>query len=228
MKKIQKVFCYGIHNGGHEVIKALMKNGAINPNYLSGDNPNLIYFINHKGIITSIDAISEYGIIIRENYSEINLPHENFFHDGDILIKKNAKSFVIFKSFFIYDDYEKFNYYDITPGLIGTYSKNAHLSSFRLATPDEVKEFYLYLNSKGLEWNPDIKKFSKFHWCPEANEKFYSIEIRVIDNTMTVASNEHMLALTSSGNCFKHKSNAKKEAKKLYKDFINKLNEIPK
>ena len=111
MKEKQKIFIRGNKDRGDEIRGLLVGLGATN--YVSCDNDNYIYFINHENKISATLIDSEVGRIIMDNYKEIKLPGQEW-KDGDVLICdkwpgqcavfKKYREDDVFETYFIFDD----------------------------------------------------------------------------------------------------------------------------
>lgn len=76
MKEEWKVYIKGVPERGKEVINTLINLGAENNNECRDTDISCyyIYFINHKGHISSVSLNSEPAKIIMDNYREMHLP----------------------------------------------------------------------------------------------------------------------------------------------------------
>lgn len=97
----------------------------------------------------------DYEVTIEGN--QIIIKKQEGFKDGDILISKDSKYFVIFKS---YDKTTKFafNSYFNSVDILNFYW---FTEGFRLATEKEKQEFFDELKAKGLKWNAETKQMEK-------------------------------------------------------------------
>lgn len=79
------------------------------------------------------------------------------FKDGDILISRFQKEFVIFSNYSKNTQYLFDSYFNNTDNLDFDWFAN----NFRLATEKEKQEFFDELKAKGLKWNAETKQMEK-------------------------------------------------------------------
>lgn len=183
MKDEQKVFIRGVEGRGDEVIKMLEEHGGGNT-CLDGDVPGYLYFINHKGSITFATLDSEFGQILMDCYTELHLPEK--WKDGDILINKNADY-----KFCVFDDYlsktgsenELFFFHCEVAShkgesyLVSTNRGDFHdVNDYRLATPQEVEQFYEAIHEHCKDWDAENKRLVYRRWEPKENDSYYYID----------------------------------------------------
>lgn len=178
MKEEWKVFIRGVEGRGKEVIKMLENlggkiegDGHIKDNkYLIADNEYIIFTIDHNGYISGVNIQSEMAKIIMDNYREIILPGP--WEDGDILINKDRTEYTIFRKyshnsmFYNYDflisiDKENHIWYRISGE-----EKLYKIENFRLATSEEIKQFYNLLHKMNRDWDSEKKHLVKLKQIP--------------------------------------------------------------
>lgn len=93
--------------------------------------------------------------IVEDN--QIIIKKQEGFKDGDILISKDSKYFVIFKSYDKTTNYA-FNSYFNSADILNFYW---FTEGFRLATEKEKQEFFDELKAKDLRWNAETKQMEK-------------------------------------------------------------------
>ena len=134
MKEKQKIFIRGNKDRGDEIRGLLAGLGATN--YVSCDNDNYIYFINHENKISATLIDSEVGRIIMDNYKEIELPKMQW-EDGDTLVNNNYPSCrAVFKK---YNDGDTFDAYFILYDKAAYFDALAHVEDYHLASAEELK-----------------------------------------------------------------------------------------
>lgn len=196
MEEKQKVWIRGDKQRGDEVIKALEDLGADNGYTYNGKGENLLYFINHYGIIDFTLHQNEFSKVIRDNYKEIKLPER--WKNGDVLVNKEYENvFSIFKK---KDNEinvlsEVYLFTDFDSGRIDGFHYINNIE-FRLATSQEVEKFYELLHKHGKEWDDEKKRLVKWKWKPENGERFYTIDeycrADAHDNSPWISVNDKM------------------------------------
>ena len=145
MEEKKKVFIRGNKDRGDEIRGILAGLGATN--YVSCDNDNYIYFINHENEISATLIDSEVGRIIMDNYKEIELPPMPW-KDGDILafsqrrsiynISKRIDSYAVFKK---YTGKKTFESYIFIHGEEMHFGMTFPTAEFHLANEKEKEDF---------------------------------------------------------------------------------------
>ena len=86
MEENKKVFIRSCIGRGSEVINTLKELGATKVIEVSGEAKDTIYFIDHDNHITCALVDSEIGRIIMDTYKEIEIPQQQQWKEGDILV----------------------------------------------------------------------------------------------------------------------------------------------
>lgn len=226
MKKSQRVWIMGVENRGKEVISYLESLGGKNVFSETGTNANLIYYISHNLLIMSCDYDSEIGRILRDDYKEYILP-EYKFKDGDILKDEEYNIFMVFKEFCEPNERGFFSYLSVRRySCVTNTTLYAVTSSYRLATPSEIEEFYDILQELGYYWDCNNKQLIGFNWKPKYHETYYYItEYNSVCFQNWLDTDIEQIRWRAN-NCFKTKEEAEVKAKEIKKILKDKLSSV--
>lgn len=161
MKEEWKVYIGGIERSD-EIIKALTDLGAKNNDGLIDKyiSCHYIYFINHKGNISSVSIKSETAKIIMDNYREIKLV-KNRWKEGDILINNDGTCYKVFSEYDtnIITNFFGHNIQISVNGINAEYDGTwvCEIKDYRLATPKEIEHFHEILHKCGKDWDAEKK-----------------------------------------------------------------------
>lgn len=209
MEEKRKVFIRGVEDRGNEVITTLTNLGAKN-DVAEGNNSNCIYFIGHDGYINCIEIGSEFAKIIEDTYKEIKL-----WKDGDILFSENNNEFAVFAKwptdpdkFFSYITIWPWHQYYVTYQVIDK-------KDFRIATKEEIAQFYERLHSNGKDWDAEKKKLVDWKRKPAVGDRCWMVTSNGKVNMFLWFGDKTNMKLLDFGNCFHTKEDAKIAAKKI-------------
>lgn len=224
MKDEQKVYIRGVEGRGDEVLKMLEERGGKHL-YDGGNQPARIYFIGYDGMVYSAPIESVTGKILMDCYIELHLPEK--WKDGDILINKNADY-----KFCVFDDYlsktgsgnELFFFHcEVTSHkgesyLVSTNRGRFHdVNDYRLATPQEVEQFYEAIHEHCKDWDAENKRLVYRRWEPKENDSYYYIDN---DGDIVPDTWDEFTADDDRydfGNCFRTEEEARAMAEKVKK-----------
>lgn len=227
MKEEWKVFIRGVEGRGNEIIKILTDLGAENNSewtdkYMSSC---YIYFINHKGNISSASINSESAKIIMDNYREIKLPKQ--WNDGDILINKDKTDYKVFLKYDSDSD-TTFYAYNVSICVNGIITKClgsiwhgdmllCYREDYYLATSKEIEQFHNILHKAHKEWDAEKKQLVTYRWKPGMGEIYWV----VFANSNIVPYKWYNDSIDNNyfdfGNCFKTKEEAEAMVEKIIK-----------
>ena len=152
----------------------------------------------------------------------MDMNQNSLFKDGDILINKYKKEYIVYKekdsslymNFYIYLDRKLWKNID------SVRSEFRLVDSFRLATEQEIKYFQERLHYMHLDWDSNKKQLIEWY-IPKEDKVYYTIKINKgkfkIYSRVNIKSNIDK-QLIKSHNCFDTYENAEK--------VLNKINKI--
>lgn len=217
MEKRQRVFIKGVQGRDEEIIKALEDcGGYCHPHYI-GDKDNVIYYINHSGIIDHAKIYEEIARIIMDDYYEIKLP-EKQWKDGDILFSETDNEFAVFEVEHINSN--KFFSYLSTCYAGYLTHQDIPKRDFRLATESEIEQFYNRLHAINKDWDTEKKQLVDWVWKPNDKEAYYTIEINrgKVEARLRVCFNDDIdKELIKTCNYYRTEREAEKAAERVKK-----------
>lgn len=142
--------------------KILEDLGAKNSFDYDGNKLIYLYYIWHDGSIHVELIDNEYGQIIIDNYRELHLPKK--WKDGNILFSPKFESFAVYG----YDGSDNTTaiYCHVTKTDIISYPTRAMRCDYRLATPEEIKQFHELLHKHNKDWDSEKKHLVKLKQKP--------------------------------------------------------------
>ena len=152
----------------------------------------------------------------------MDMNKNSLFKDGDILINKYKKEYIVYKekdsslyiNFYIYLDRKLWKNID------SVRSEFRSVNSFRLATEQEIKYFHERLHHMYLDWDSNKKQLIEWY-IPKENKVYYTIKINKgkfkIYSRVNINNNIDK-QLIKFHNCFDTYENAEK--------VLNKINKI--
>ena len=149
--------------------------------------------------------------IVEDN--QIIIKKQEEFKDGDILISKDSKYFVIFKSYDKTTNYA-FNSYFNSVDILNFYW---FTEGFRLATEKEKQEFFDELKAKDLRWNAETKQIEKIRNRVACGEVYLYIDKNGIICQMHDLYDAFDTQLYNIGNYYllEEKEQAEKDAERI-------------
>lgn len=177
MEQKKKVYIRGCKGRGDEVIKMLTDLGASNRHgYLDGNNSEYVYFIDHNDNISIACYDSECGKILKDNYTEIELPPQKW-KDGDILFNEADNEFAVFESECIINSISTGKFLSYLVTFNGDYLSYQTIleKDFRFATKSEIIQFHERLHSIDKDWDAEHKKLVDWRWKPKKEEKYWYV-----------------------------------------------------
>lgn len=171
---MEKVWMRGVPGRGDEVTDMLKTFGGEVSAHSSqhSEDPRFICFINHAGNIDSVHESFELAKVIMDCYQPVGLPASKgpFWENGSILIRKDAPSNSGDKrgdAFAIVNANEKIvpffkAYAELTADNIINDNILLPFKKYRLATPEEIKEFVNRIMEMGKWWNPWSRKIENW------------------------------------------------------------------
>lgn len=144
-----------------------------------------------------------------------------YFKDGDILINKYKKEYLVYKekdsslyiNFYIYLDRKLWKSIDsVRPEF-------RLRDSFRLATKQEIEYFHERLHHRHLDWDSNKKQLTEYWYIPKKNKVYYTIKIDKkwkfkIYSRVNIENNIDK-QLIKAHNCFDTYENAEKVLNKI-------------
>ena len=206
MEEKKKVWIKVPRGKEKEAVEVLKKRGgkhALHPVVLAGD----VLFIDHHGFIDKTGANSEFARMLKDYYTELTVDEP--WKDGDILVHRNGKEFVVFERF---DDDDFFYHYPLFKGDgVGPLL----VVNYRKALNEEVRMFKELLASNGKEWDEEKKRVVKKVFKPLRGETYYYIHSSGAVCSEHWGAQPFQLDTRRFGNCFKTREEAVSAARKI-------------
>lgn len=151
----------------------------------------------------------------------MDMNKNSLFKDGDILINKYKKEYIVYKekdsslyiNFYIYLDRKLWKSID------SVRSEFRSVDYFRLATEQEIKYFHEKLHNMHLDWDSNKKQLIEWY-IPKENKVYYTIKVNKgkfkIYSRVNINNNIDK-QLIKSHNCFDTYENAEKVLNKINK-----------
>jgi hypothetical protein len=158
MEEKKKIYIRGRKGHGSEIIDIFTRLGATNASEISCENEDTVYFIDPNNKINWAFINSLVGIIIMDNYKEIELPLYSW-KEGDILVyNSNPNCHAVFKK---YNDCKTFEAYFILYDKAAYFDALAHVEDYRRANKEEIENLpplFRYLMGKLNEFGLCLSK----------------------------------------------------------------------
>lgn len=137
--------------------------------------------------------------------------------NGDVLIRKDGGSFVIFHCYL--SDSSVSPLLEVNENVCNGYSRIMPFFAgfYRLATSSEIKYFHELLHAHGKEWDTEKKKLVDWKWKPELHKGYFYVSSDLsVGNTFNDGLTIDVDRI-SCGNCFHTDEEAKVMAEKIKK-----------